>query len=86
ALEGLAIYLNGTDLEKTVYEECDSNVVYSELDRLTEGNGRVYSYWQGPTETAFYLYGNSFTEMKHLITELVDTYPLCHKCRIEQIA
>ena len=85
-LEGLALYLNGTDLDDEVYEQSDSNHVYSELDRLTEGIGRVYSYWQGPTETAFYLYGNSFSEMKSLISELVDNYPLCQKCRIEQIA
>lgn len=85
-LEGLAIYLNGTDLEDKVYEESDSNFVYSELDRLTQGKGKVYSYWQGPTETAFYLYGNSYLEMKSLISELVNNYPLCQKCRIEQIA
>jgi hypothetical protein len=85
-LEGLAIYLNGTDLDQEVYKNSDSNHVYSELDRLTEGKGKVYSYWQGPTETAFYLYGSSFTEMKSLIAELVDNYPLCQKCRIEQIA
>jgi len=85
-LEGLAIYLNGTELEEKIYEESDSNFVYSELDRLTEGKGRVYSYWQGPTETAFYLYGNSFTEMKSLIAGLVDNYPLCQRCRIEQVA
>lgn len=85
-LEGLAIYLNGTDLEDKVYEESDSNFVYSELDRLTQGKGKVYSYWQGTTETAFYLYGDSFLEMKLLISELVNNYPLCQKCRIEQVA
>lgn len=42
-LEGLAIYLNGTDLDDKVYEENDSNLLYSELDRLTEGEGRVFS-------------------------------------------
>ena len=86
SLEGLAIYLNGTDLDDEVYANSDSNHVYSELDRLTHGAGKVYSYWQGPTETAFYLYGTSFSEMKLLISELVDTYPLCQKCRIEQVA
>jgi len=85
-LEGLAIYLNGTDLDDKVYEENDSNLLYSELDRLTEGEGRVFSYWQGPTETAFYLYGKSFEKMKSLIGELVDNNPLCQKCRIEKIA
>jgi hypothetical protein len=84
-LEGLAIYLNGTDLDDEVYANSDSNHVYSELDRLTQGVGRVFSYWQGPTETAFYLYGSSFSQMKSLISEFVETYPLCHKCRIEKI-
>lgn len=85
-LEGLAIYLNGTDLDAEVYANSDSNHVYSELDRLTEGGGKVYSYWQGPTETAFYLYGASFARMKSQISELVNSHPLCQKCRIEQIA
>ena len=84
--EGLAIYLNGTDLPDTVYAECDSNFVLSELDRLVQGCGRVLSYWQGPTETAFYLYGKSFSEMKVKISEFVASYPLCQQCRIEQIA
>lgn len=85
-LEGLAIYLNGTDLDAEVYANSDSNHVYSELDRLTQGNGKVFSYWQGPTETAFYLYGTSFSQMRSQISELVNNYPLCQKCRIEQIA
>ena len=47
--EGLAVYLNGTDLPDEVYKECDSNFVYSEFDRLLQEEGRVLSYWQGPT-------------------------------------
>ncbi len=85
-LEGLAIYLNGTELDSEVYANSDSNHVYTELDRLTQGNGRVYSYWQGPTETAFYLYGASFPQMKSQISELINNYPLCQKCRVEQVA
>ena len=85
-LEGLGIYLNGTDLDDEVYANCDSNHVYTELDRLTEGTGRVFSFWQGETETAFYLYGSSFDAMKSMISELVENYPLCQKCRIEQVA
>ncbi len=85
-LEGLAIYLNGTDLGEEVYASCDSNHVYSELDRLTEGAGKVYSYWEGPSETAFYLYGSSYEEMRSMISELVENYPLCRECRIQQIA
>jgi hypothetical protein len=84
--EGLAIYLNGTALPDDVYSSCDSNHVYEELDRLVAPSGRVLSYWQGPTETAFYLYGDSFTAMRIAIEGFVSSYPLCQKARIEQIA
>ena len=46
----------------------------------------MLSYWQGPTETAFYLYGNSFAEMKAKISTFIASYPLCSNCRIEQVA
>lgn len=84
--EGISVYLNGTALPDAVYRECDSNFVYSEFDRLLNGSGRVLSYWQGPTETAFYLYGSSFEEMKDKISQFLVSYPLCQLCRVEQIA
>ena len=86
ACEGMAVYLNGTELPSNVYQECDSNFVYSEFDRLVAPHGRVMSYWQGPTETAFYLYGTSYSEMQRKISEFIATYPLCQKCRVERIA
>jgi hypothetical protein len=84
--EGMAVYLNGTDLPDETYRSCDSNVVFSELDRLVEGKGRVLSYWQGPRETAFYVYGDSFADMKQRTAEFLATYPLCAKCRVTQVA
>lgn len=84
--EGMAVYLSGKDLPVDVYKECDSNFVFSEFNRLLSGYGRVLSYRQGPTKTAFYLYGTSFGEMKEKISEFVASYPLCQKCRVEQIA
>jgi hypothetical protein len=84
--EGMAVYLNGTDLPDQVYAECDSNVVYGEFDRLLEQAGRVHSYWQGPTETAFYMYGASFEQMKTRLHDFMASYPLCQRARIEQIA
>ncbi|MBS1700478.1 MAG: hypothetical protein JST12_02365 [Armatimonadetes bacterium] len=85
-LEGLAIYLNGRDLPAEVYASSDVNVVYSSLDQCVDGMGMVFSYWEGPTETALYLYGRTFGEMKSAIQEFVSEYPLCQQCRIEQIA
>jgi hypothetical protein len=84
--EGLAVYLNGTSLPDEVYKKCDSNFVHSEFGRLLNGRGRVLSYWHGPTETAFYMYGPSFSVMREGISEFLATYPLCQQCRTEQIA
>jgi hypothetical protein len=40
------------------------SVIFDEFDIQLNGDaGKVYSYWQGPSETAFYLYGSSFVEM-----------------------
>lgn len=62
------------------------SAAYSECDRLLEGVGQVNSYWEGPTETAFYMYGQDFEAMKTRIQPLVDTYPLCQRSRIVRIA
>ncbi len=62
-LEGLAIYLNGTDLPDEVYEKCDVNELYDEINRLLGDRGDIQGHWQGPTETALYLYGYSADEM-----------------------
>ena len=84
--EGLAVYLNGTDLPDDVYKECDSNFVVSEFERLLGSEGRVLSHWQGPTETALYIYGSSFQTMQDLLSPFIKSYPLCQKCRVIQTA
>jgi hypothetical protein len=84
--EGLAVYLNGTDLPDSVYEQSDLNVVYEEFTKLVGGEGRVVSHWQGPRETALYLYGRSAETMLSRIRPFLDTYPLCEKARIVKIA
>ena len=84
-LEGLGLFLNGTDLADHVYAESDVNHVIEECDRLMpEGDFR--GYWEGSRETALYCYGRSFDEMKAAIAAFIETYPLCEKARIEQIA
>jgi hypothetical protein len=84
--EGLALYLNGTDLPDEVYATCDSNHVLDECNRLLGDVGRVHSWWQGPSESALYLYGDSFADMRAAIAHFVETYPLCERARIVQIA
>ena len=85
-LEGLAVYLNGTDLPDAVYEQSDVNVVYDEFGKLVGSEGRVVSHWQGPRETALYLYGRSAEMMLSRIRPFLENYPLCDKARIVEIA
>ncbi|MFN7139893.1 MAG: hypothetical protein ACK4UN_11200 [Limisphaerales bacterium] len=85
-LEGLAVYLNGTDLPDHVYQECDSNHVYDEFNRLLGEIGKIHSTWQGPTETALYLFGTSYEEMCRRLSGFIEAYPLCQKARLVQIA
>lgn len=86
AAEGLAIYLNGTDLPDEVYQECDVNEVYAEINRLLADRGSIQGHWQGPTETALYLYGKSGDEMRALIAGYLAEYPLCQRARVVKIA
>lgn len=85
-LEGMAVYLNGTDLPKSVYRDCDVNYVIEKMNMKLSGYGSMYSYFEGKRETALYFYGKSFEDMKNAISGFTAKYPLCHKCRIEKIA
>jgi hypothetical protein len=84
--EGLAVYLNGTDLPDETYRDCDIDFVYSEFNRLLAGQGAVHSHWQGPTETALYIYGTSYDAMHSAIAGFLASYPLCERARVAKIA
>lgn len=85
-LEGLALYLNGTELPAEVYQSCDINYAIEQMDKRLEGIGRLYSWWEGPQDTALYFYGESCEKMLDAVNDFIEEYPLCQKCRIEQIA
>lgn len=85
-LEGLALYLNGTNLPKETYANCDINYVIEKINELLQNSGQMYSYWEGPSETALYFYGDSYENMRNLMQPFLTDYPLCKKCRIVQIA
>ena len=84
--EGLVIYLDGVNLDKEVYENCDSNYVISEIKKLTNDNSEALRYWENNNETALYFYSNSYEEMKESIKEFRNSYPLCQNSRIDRIA
>ena len=85
-LEGLALYMNGIELPDEVYESCDINYAVDKINELLGMSGKLYSHWRGPQDTALYFYGESFSVMKEKMAEFLQEYPLCQKCRVEQIA
>lgn len=69
-----------------VYQNSDINHVIEQAGILLGDKGAMLSHWEGGSETALYFYGDSFNEMNQLISELLNSYPLCEKCRVVQIA
>lgn len=86
SLEGLALYLKGSGLPEEVYRNCDINYVIEKMNELMNDTGSMYSFWEGPDETALYFYGGNFAVMSERVQGFIDEYPLCSGCRVEQIA
>lgn len=84
--EGLAVYLNGTELPAETYKRHTIESIEDEMEALLQEQGHVYSHWKGPGETAVYIYGPSFAEMSKRLEPFLRAHPLCDRCRVEQIA
>ena len=84
--EGLALFLNGVDLPDDTYENCDVNDLIEMCETKLADHGSFKGHWQGARETGLYFYGPSFSQMQIRLTDLIESYPLCQKCRIVQIA
>lgn len=80
-LEGLGLYLNGTDLPAEVYGASDVNQVIATLEELLGHAGELHGWWEGPRETALYFYGSSYDAMAELLRDYVATEPLCAQSR-----
>jgi hypothetical protein len=79
--EAVAIYFDGVNLAPEVYRDSDINLVWAELEKRISPKGKIRGYWQGPTETALYLYGESASNMRKQIADFLDSYPLCKGAR-----
>ncbi|MDU1891252.1 MAG: tetratricopeptide repeat protein [Dysgonomonas sp.] len=87
-MEGLAVYINGTDLPDEVYENYDIKEVLDKLLNILRSNGAfIYSYWNGPKEVALYFYGEGgYDMMLEKVTPFLKEHPLCQQCRTVRIA
>lgn len=84
--EGLALFLNGSELPDEVYQSSDVNVVIEKLMEALGDTVKIRSYGEYETETALYFYGESFSDMQNRISRVVASEPLCEKCRVVQDA
>lgn len=84
--EGFGVYLDGVNLPDEVYQTSDVNLVIKEFKKRLKGHGSVQGYWQGPTETALYIYGDDVVKMKQKIESFMNTYPLCKGARVIRLA
>lgn len=84
--EGAALYLNGSELAPEVYQTADTNALIDAINAALAGKGKFMSHWEGPTETALYLYGASFAEIAATIAPIIAATPECEKSRLVQIA
>ena len=80
-LEGMGVYLNGTDLPAEVYATSDVNAVIERLEELLGHAGELHGWWEGPRETALYFYGPSYDAMAELVGGYVAEEPLCARSR-----
>jgi hypothetical protein len=85
-MEGMAIYLNGSDLPDETYAQSDVNKTVAGLLDALGDDGVLRGHWEGSSETAFYFYGAHYAAMTGAVGVYLASDPLCAMCRIEQIA
>jgi len=85
-LEGMGLFLNGTDLPDEDYANSDVNETIAKMNELLQGKGEFRGHWEGSRETALYFYGNSYDAMVSSVQGYLDSEPSCEKTRVVQIA
>jgi hypothetical protein len=83
--DGLGLYLNGTGLPDEVYASSTPDELIDLLTGELGADGGVHSFWEGPAETALYLYGPSASRMTERIANVLATYPLAQDSRLVPI-
>jgi len=80
--DGLGLYLDGVGLPDEVYAANDVNELLDRLHIALAETGSLQSFWEGPTETALYLYGPSGAAMREALADLLATHPLAENARL----
>lgn len=84
-VDGLALYLNGTDLPPEVYASSDVNELIDSLLDALRGTAGLLSYWEGPRDTALYLYGPDLEAIQALLEPFLASRADTQLSRLERI-
>ena len=82
--EGLAVYLDGISLPDTVYASCTADELADRIEAALTSDplAGIRGSWQGPEETAIYIYGTDADAMYSAIERVLREYPLCQNSRV----
>lgn len=82
--QAVIVYLDGTGLPDSVYQECDTSTLEDRLIEVVErdGLGEVDGTETGPTETALFMYGPDAERLFAGVERTLRDYPLCHGARV----
>jgi hypothetical protein len=80
--EGVGLYLDGTNVAPEVLANQNVNDLVRHVKSHVGREGALFSFWEGPRETAFYFYGPSAERLVVLLAEAVEGQPLAARHRI----
>lgn len=81
-LAGVALYLNGTQLDPEVYAAGDLQATADALTEAVGETGRLWAHWSGPAETALYFYGPDAAALRARLETAVPEQPLLTRSRM----
>lgn len=81
ACEGLAIYLDGVNQPAEVYAKTSAQELVDQI-LATSPSAELRGSWQGPEETALYLYAPDAESLWQTIEPVVRAYPLSSTARV----
>ena len=84
-LQGVGLYLNGTDLPDEVYATSDVNALVDSVSAAVGDAGHLESWFEGSRETAFYFYGLSAETIRGRIVAATADQPLAERARLVQL-
>ena len=80
--ECVAIYLDGTTLPDEVYALSDGDALIDRINQTLGSEGQVRASWDGPRDTALYVYGANAEDLYTRLEPVLLQDPQCQNARV----